>query len=332
MLYLRITGDDLVPRVVELFVTEVSVGSAPDNHVVLPGLEPHQLHFQFREGGIVFVQDRGSRIAAYRGGHAIRQATLVSLGEALVVGPYEIVPLEERDTDVDMSTDASAPETPRVAPPTARYSAALEHDDDAEVPTRPNPLPNASHALLASDRTSDPEERAFLSTLEANPSSDATRAVYADWLEAKGRIDESTLLRFQLRAKEVSPSDPVFRQLSEMIRELAPRVDPVWRRTVATSVLENCHLRYDLVCPRQWASLEATEAPDQRYCTSCEKRVYYAGTLAEAQDLAEAGACVAVDLTVIRLPGDLKAPQPPSPHGRLLGAIAPRPPPPWRDS
>jgi hypothetical protein len=96
-----------------------------------------------------------------------------------------------------------------------------------------------------------------------------------------------------------------------------------WRRAVARPALENCNVRFELVCPKRWDALSPTASPKERYCDACKKNVHYADTVFEASSLASRGHCVAVDLAQPRSPNDL-APRPPP----MAGAIAPLPPPP----
>lgn len=53
----------------------------------------------------------------------------------------------------------------------------------------------------------------------------------------------------------------------------------------------NCEFEYK--CPLQWSGLQKSENEDIRFCSSCEKNVYFAHSQSELDDLATAGKCVA---------------------------------------
>lgn len=46
-------------------------------------------------------------------------------------------------------------------------------------------------------------------------------------------------------------------------------------------------------CPRSWQSLVPTESPDVRYCTACERPVFYCQTAEELNEHTARGDCVA---------------------------------------
>jgi len=58
---------------------------------------------------------------------------------------------------------------------------------------------------------SEPTEEAFLTSLRARPDDDATRIVYADWLEEQQRFMESNFLRFDFACpkqwESLAPTD-----------------------------------------------------------------------------------------------------------------------------
>ena len=150
-------------------------------------------------------------------------------------------------------------------------------------------------------------ERAFLAAIEAAPAEDATRLVYSDWLEEQGRTEAAELLRAQIAIKELTPEDPRFKQLSRRIEALAPRMPLTWRRTVAQLPIENCDLRFELVCPQRWTGLQPTGEKGVRYCGACDRTVHHAPTVPQARRLALAGHCVAVDVERrLRRPDDLR--------------------------
>lgn len=54
----------------------------------------------------------------------------------------------------------------------------------------------------------------------------------------------------------------------------------------------NCNFSYK--CPQLWDALEATDEPDQRFCCSCDRRVYFIRTQAELEQAYAANRCVAL--------------------------------------
>jgi uncharacterized protein (TIGR02996 family) len=170
----------------------------------------------------------------------------------------------------------------------------------------------------------DEIERSFLDAIEINPRDDDARAVYGDWLDENGRRDEAEFLRAQLTIKTLTPDDARFQELSTTMREIAPKLSPEWRRTVAQPPLENCGLQFEIKCPKRWDALAPTASPTERFCDSCNRNVHYASTAAEARRLVLANHCVVVDIAAQRYPNDLR-PAPPMP-----GMFSP-PPPPKRD-
>lgn len=134
---------------------------------------------------------------------------------------------------------------------------------------------------------------------------DASRMVYADWLEEHGETLRAEFLRAQQILVATAPDDPSFRQRSNRMRELAGEIDVQWRYKVARPIVENC-LAVEFECPKDWGSLSTTEHSDIRYCGACAKRVYYCNTVDEARRQATRGNCVAVDIVNIRRAGDLE--------------------------
>ncbi|MFO0735982.1 MAG: TIGR02996 domain-containing protein [Labilithrix sp.] len=164
-------------------------------------------------------------------------------------------------------------------------------------------------------------EKDFLDAIARAPHDDAPRAVYGDWLEESGRLEDAAFLRAQIEVRRLASDNARFLELSETIRELAPRMPYSWRRAVARPAIENCSfepgVQFEVQCPKNWDDLERTEKPDERWCKSCKKRVYYASTIPAARRLAIAGQCVSVDLVVPRFEGDLE-PQPIQMRGAML--------------
>jgi uncharacterized protein (TIGR02996 family) len=175
--------------------------------------------------------------------------------------------------------------------------------------------------LLASEPPGEVEQ-GFLDALTRNPRDDETRSVYCDWLEMQGRVEACEFIRTQLALDGMTAEDPRFQQLSSRLRTLAPSMPNDWRRTLSRPPIENCDVRFELVCPKRWDAMSPTASPKERYCDGCKKNVHYAATVTEASTLARQGHCVAVDVAQPRAPNDLW------PAPMMAGYIAPPSPPP----
>jgi uncharacterized protein (TIGR02996 family) len=145
---------------------------------------------------------------------------------------------------------------------------------------------------------------------------ETSRIVYADWLEDQGEAVRAEFLRTQDLLVATAVDDPLFRERSDRLRELAAAIDVSWRYKVARPLVENC-LAVELECPRDWGSLATTEKRDVRYCGSCEKQVFYCSTVDDARRHAQRGHCVAVDIVALRHPRDLE-PARPMMMGRMM--------------
>lgn len=155
-------------------------------------------------------------------------------------------------------------------------------------------------------RTAASEDE-FLAQLRREPSDDDTRFVYADWLEEHSRNAESQFLRFQAKLRSMSVDDPKFELMGVQLRNMASLLDPKWRAVVSYAPIEQCDVRFDFPCPKQWTALEPTsEGENVRFCGSCKKNVYFSHNLDEAYEHARHGRCVAVDPIQLRIPNDLR--------------------------
>lgn len=116
----------------------------------------------------------------------------------------------------------------------------------------PPPPPPVWHAVLSP--VSD--EQTLLETLRAHPDDAATRLVYGDLLESRGRFAEAQFVRgAQLRTDE---------------RERLAQLEPSWR--AITSCAPIACSRDD--CPGTWSSLEPSPNDETlRTCRACEKTV-----------------------------------------------------------
>lgn len=150
---------------------------------------------------------------------------------------------------------------------------------------------------------------------------EASRIVYADWLEDQGEAVRAEFLRVQDLLVTTPVGSPLFRERSDRMRELAAAIDVSWRYKVARPLIENC-MAVEFECPRDWGSLATTEKRNVRYCGSCAKQVFYCSTVDDARRHAQRGHCVAVDIVPLRHPRDLE------PERRMtMGMIMPPPPP-----
>jgi len=135
---------------------------------------------------------------------------------------------------------------------------------------------------------------------------DASRLVYADWLEERGQISRAEFLRVQQQLIGMSADDLRFRGLSEGLRELAATIDIQWRREVARPAIESCG--FDLRCPKDWGALAPTPRSHVKHCDSCNKDVFYCIDVSEARQHASRGACVVLDVASARWQHDLEPP------------------------
>lgn len=148
-------------------------------------------------------------------------------------------------------------------------------------------------------------ERELLGAIAAGD--EASRLVYADWLEGAGDAARAELLRLQHALDAMAPDEPGFERATDRLREVAAGVDPAWRARVGKRLIEGCPA-FDFSCPKLWSELEPTERDGVRHCGSCDQPVYYCASVEEARDHAARGACVALDVTSARWTDDLAKP------------------------
>ena len=148
----------------------------------------------------------------------------------------------------------------------------------------------------------DPVEERLIAAIAARDQ--ASRVVYADWLEERGEVARAEFLRIQDRLLGVSPDDPEFRAGRERLEELAQGLDVEWRMAVGRPAIEGC-LTFQVACPKEWGSLAGTSRDAVRFCDSCAQQVFYCESIEEARAHARMGDCVAIDAAVRRSPDDL---------------------------
>jgi uncharacterized protein (TIGR02996 family) len=184
--------------------------------------------------------------------------------------------------------------------------------------------------LLVPEDVTEETEQDLLETLRVNPRDDETRAVYADWLEERGKVAQADFLRTQVVARRVSSADdPAFAAASARLTSLASMVGIGWRARVAMTFVEptTCGaaagadqepLGFELACPMRWDEMAPTPLDGVRSCRACKKDVVYCASIEEARTYAEEGGCVAIDIGTPRSPDDLT-----SPRYLVAGRIAP---------
>jgi uncharacterized protein (TIGR02996 family) len=168
----------------------------------------------------------------------------------------------------------------------------------------------------------DPVEQRLLDALLAGD--EASRLVYADWLEGRGDALRAEFLRLQRSLAGVDPTDPDERGRLKAdlgrLRQLAPQIDLDWRRLVGRPAVEGCRqVTFDFPCKMDWGALAPTALPNVRRCHGCGDKVFYVSTIGAAREHASLGHCVAVDFGEPRRPGDLREPPRPT---MMMGAIA----------
>ena len=138
---------------------------------------------------------------------------------------------------------------------------------------------------------------------------EASRLVYADWLEGRGETARAEFLRLQQVLVGPIPVDDagkaLWKRRSDRLRVLAESIDPAWRVQVARPAVENCDAHFDFACPMEWGQLAPTADANVRTCALCEEPVYYCDSLAVARSHASRNRCVALDITIERRPNDL---------------------------
>jgi uncharacterized protein (TIGR02996 family) len=136
---------------------------------------------------------------------------------------------------------------------------------------------------------------------------EASRLVYADWLEALGDRERAEVVRLQQALDR--ERDPVLRERGrDRLRELVADLDLPSRARLVKVPIENCAPTFRFQCPKLWSELLLTAVEGERHCGACDRTVYYCATIDEARKRAAERACVAIDLASPRWDGDLDAP------------------------
>jgi uncharacterized protein (TIGR02996 family) len=166
------------------------------------------------------------------------------------------------------------------------------------------------------------QDEAFIQAILADPDDEATRLVYADWLDERDD-PRGKYLRLQAQLATL-PIGQAWRTVKVQLELHSRSLDPDWLARLDRTPVENCDVRFELLCPKQWQQLRPTEDATVRHCDVCKQNVYHCSTMWEAREHAGQGHCVAVDSIQYRTEGDLT-----SEGGMLVGVLRgpPMPPP-----
>jgi uncharacterized protein (TIGR02996 family) len=174
-------------------------------------------------------------------------------------------------------------------------------------------------------------EAGFLTHLQAEPADDATRLIYADWLDDQG--DPVSAAKAEFLRVTVDLAAYGGDEKRDRLQVLAADLDTDWLAVVSCLPIENCHGKrtqedqaisqsdglnfFNYQCDRRWEDLKPTDDQTVRSCDTCQQGVHYCDTIMQAREHAWAGHCVAIDLGVIRHEGDLEQEE------VLMGIVSP---------
>jgi uncharacterized protein (TIGR02996 family) len=161
------------------------------------------------------------------------------------------------------------------------------------------------------------QDEAFLADIEANPSEPALRLIYADWLTEQGD-PRGAYLRAEAELASASGNGTPRRKLQARLKKMRAGLNPDWLARIERTAIENCEPRFAFRCPKRWESLRLTGDNNVRFCEECQKPVFHCDTVAQAQELAWDGECVAIDSCATRREGDLHTGERMRVMGRLM--------------
>lgn len=185
--------------------------------------------------------------------------------------------------------------------------------------TRYAPPPPLQHMGDVGD-----DERAMLRAIQAGD--DAHRAIYADWLEDRGRHPDAEYVRAELAVQataaiaDVEAQRRAAKDALDRFHFAGRRVATDFKAWLSRPTIEKC-LGFDLKCPLQWNRLAPTDDARVRDCSVCQRQVRFCETVGQARQVAATGGCVAVELSLPRRPGDLNPPQ----QVMMMGRVARQP-------
>lgn len=174
------------------------------------------------------------------------------------------------------------------------------------------------------------DNEAFIRAILADPGDQATRLVYADWLEENGDQQRAEFLRLDavLAEKEAKQDDRAEQRervrtarMRGRLMRLQTTLDPMWLAAVGHHPIENCVFQFAFKCPQRWDRLKATEDVAVRSCDQCRRKVYYCCSVDEVRRHALAGDCVALDRRIASAAVGLY-PDPRSIRSAVVGRIA----------
>ncbi len=266
----------------------VIVGRASDCDVIVddPEVAEHHLRISVEVGKFI-VEDLGGGVVV--GGQPIRAATAVVEAGAIRIG-NTIVKLRAHAISVVTTRgygNSGTYNPPMPGPPPERRPPPGAVRGNPPRPGEPlaGNLPVLQPARKHEEILSaDPVEQGFLAVLRAQPSDEATRMVYADWLEERGLTAKAELVR-----------------LSEYLDTVRHRHACAieWRAVVVRTPIEHCS---KVGCPRRWDALTAVAADDfVRRCEVCTSRVSFCGDFEDVREAGQHGSAVVFDVSIDRI-------------------------------
>lgn len=145
-----------------------------------------------------------------------------------------------------------------------------------------------------------PDERPFLDKAFDHKLGDEERVAYADLVEKKDP-ERAEWLRLGIALHSHGTEDPAVRK---RFLELIKYVGYDYAHVFFRELILNCgqpdaksqgqRVRFAFRCPKRWETLAPTESDSVRDCQVCHERVYYCGTITEAESRARSGECIAI--------------------------------------
>jgi uncharacterized protein (TIGR02996 family) len=164
-------------------------------------------------------------------------------------------------------------------------------------------FPLVQEPVLPDDPDRDPQESAFLTSILEDPDDDATRLIFADWLEENGQADKSAFVRLEVGMSQLPQHSPRYPEIRDQLLRLDEAIGKGWSLSlIRTGRLLNCggtrtkdpFLRFAYQCPNRWTDLRATADESVRYCAECRKNVHFCASKHEAEAHAVQGHCIAI--------------------------------------
>jgi hypothetical protein len=153
------------------------------------------------------------------------------------------------------------------------------------------------------------EEGPLLQRLLKDSADLEARRAYLAILE-RGNDPRAELMRLSTRLLEGILDAEERRAAALRVRELSEDEFDYWARLIGrATAVRNCgaqiaarpQVRFAFECPQSWGSLRPTEDPKVRFCDECALAVTRCDTLAEAEQQAKLGACIAVPGPVFQI-------------------------------